>query len=573
MNIAKKAFLSLFLLMIFFTLASSQEKPLVGAYYFDGWAGHAKAGSNEEWAANAPSHLTKRLATEFADREPIWGWRDDDLRIMEKQIDKASANGIDFFLFCWYWRDDRKNINEEAIVNSPNNTAIRLFMKARNRNKMKFCILVANHQGSQIVGMDNWKDAMKYWEENYFRDPGYLKVDNQPMVVIFNSKAFRDDNAGEVGDEMMRQYGYDGLFSVGCSYRWPYKGFDMYSWYNTFPKKHFDGQEVDYGELTSALRESWQSIPIYEAVAPIVMSGWDPRPWRDKQDHSFTYYTNRTPQKFKENLDDAFEFLRNRNYKHKFIFIDAWNEMGEGSYLLPTKGDPKALYLKEIKKAKKEDASVEKGYRRLRTKDSLKVVCLGNSITRHGYLPRIGWYSEWGMAATNEESDYCHKIQNRLRKYNGSSSVIPWNISPFERDPGIDIDSMLKGKCDSADVIVIKIGENVRDSAAFDNNFQRLIDACRTYTDKIILVGMFWENSAMESIIKKHAKANNLTFVSLESVRSQKDIYPKIGDIYYDIEGKPYKIEQDFIITHPNDKGMEEIGRLIFNAIARLKLG
>lgn len=36
------------------------------------------------------------------------------------------------------------------------------------------------------------------------------------------------------------------------------------------------------------------------------------------------------------------------------IFIYAWNELGEGGYLVPTQEDPKNKYLKMVKQAKKE---------------------------------------------------------------------------------------------------------------------------------------------------------------------------------------------------------------------------
>lgn len=33
----------------------------------------------------------------------------------------------------------------------------------------------------------------------------------------------------------------------------------------------------------------------------------------------------------------------------RLLLIYAWNELGEGGYLVPTKGDPKAQYLKVVK--------------------------------------------------------------------------------------------------------------------------------------------------------------------------------------------------------------------------------
>mgnify|MGYP001835280145 FL=1 len=35
----------------------------------------------------------------------------------------------------------------------------------------------------------------------------------------------------------------------------------------------------------------------------------------------------------------------------KIVLVYAWNELGEGGYLVPTKADPSAKKLKEIKKA------------------------------------------------------------------------------------------------------------------------------------------------------------------------------------------------------------------------------
>ena len=52
-------------------------------------------------------------------------------------------------------------------------------------------------------------------------------------------------------------------------------------------------------------------------------------------------------------MKDAIDFLYDKDDKVKLLQIYAWNEMGEGGYLVPTKGDPKGNYLKQVKKAKK----------------------------------------------------------------------------------------------------------------------------------------------------------------------------------------------------------------------------
>ena len=67
-----------------------KEPPLkVGVYYFDGWAGKNRKADdpNEPWAKNVPTHVTRRMLEDFPEREPVWGWWDNSMSIMERQID------------------------------------------------------------------------------------------------------------------------------------------------------------------------------------------------------------------------------------------------------------------------------------------------------------------------------------------------------------------------------------------------------------------------------------------------------------------------------------------------------
>src|SRR5208283_1121446 len=63
--------------VLFAQSAPAPAKVRAGAYYFDGWTGKS-------------NHLTPRLRDEFFDREPVWGWRDDSLPVVERQIDCAA---------------------------------------------------------------------------------------------------------------------------------------------------------------------------------------------------------------------------------------------------------------------------------------------------------------------------------------------------------------------------------------------------------------------------------------------------------------------------------------------------
>ena len=200
----------------------------------------------------------------------------------------------------------------------------------------------------------------------------------------------------------------------------------------------------------------------------------------------------------------------------------------------------------------------------------LKVVCLGNSITRHGYLPDVEWYSDWGMAASKPENDYCHVLERELQAYNKQTSVHPLNIYAFEKNPTCDINSLIGKTCAEADIIILRICENVSDIDAFEQNISRLIEYCTNITPHVIVSGAFWPHEKKERILVSAAERHALEFVPLSWITYQSDVYPKKGDILYDIDGKQYPITKEFIITHPNDKGMRSIATALLRAIKQL---
>lgn len=207
---------------------------------------------------------------------------------------------------------------------------------------------------------------------------------------------------------------------------------------------------------------------------------------------------------------------------------------------------------------------------KLNLKRPLKVVCLGNSITHHAYLPDVEWYSDWGMAASKPENDYCHVLERELQTFNKHTRVHPQNIYPFERNPYCDIDSLIGKTCAEADIIVLRICENVNDIDAFKKNFPRLVEYCLGITPHVIVSGAFWPHEKKERILVSAAERHALEFVPLSWITYQSDVYPQKGDILYDIDGKQYPITKEFIITHPNDKGMRSIATALLRAIKQL---
>lgn len=327
----------------------------VGAYYFDGWAGlSSKANDvNEPWAKYAPTHLTRRMVDEFPMREPIWGWRDDSLSIMERQIDLAADNGVKFFLFCWYWQDNKGPINSNAISSNSKQTSLNLFLKAKNRNRLKYSLLIANHAGGEIIGTFNWTQAARYWMQ-YFQYPQYFRIENKPLLIIFDQKGISAESLTAM-QEVSKAGKLPGLSIAGCNTTSANTGFTHRTHYNIVPGYSSGSAEHPYSEIVTANKKAWFGAT-NQPYIPVVESGWDKRPWEGPtglgQVEGY-YYTDRTPAQFISFLQDAVDWMNlnpGQTTKEKVVLVYAWNELGEGGYLVPTKGDPQASYLKEIKK-------------------------------------------------------------------------------------------------------------------------------------------------------------------------------------------------------------------------------
>jgi len=326
----------------------------IGAYFYDGWSSKNPFADdpNEPWAKDAPRRLTRRMHEEFPEREPVWGWRSDSQEIVEKQIDLAADHGIDFFLFCWYWRDTNGPINPNAIENLPNHTQMNMYLTAKNKNRLQFGLLIANHVGAEIKGADNWEAAAKYWMK-YFKDPQHVTLDGKPMVVIFNSSGI-DEESIERMQKVARDHGFKGLSIAGCKNP-SAKGFTHRTHYNIVPGYAAGSEEHQYSELIEAHKEQWfgsEELP----YIPAVTVGWDKRP--NEGPNGFNtkegwYYVNRTPEQFEGFLRDAITWMDEnpeQTTEERMILLYAWNENGEGGYLVPTKGDPEGEYLKVIRK-------------------------------------------------------------------------------------------------------------------------------------------------------------------------------------------------------------------------------
>lgn len=304
----------------------------------------------------------------------------------EKQAELAKYAGIEGFCYWHYWFG-----NGRRLLELPFNEVVE-----SSKPDFPFCLCWANHTWSNKTWL-NSKRAVKeqvlveqqyLGDEDYkahfytllpaFKDPRYITVDGCPLFVVFNpvdvpemkhfielwrelaienglkgihfvgrtnNAAFR--NAGEQGKgrfvmpdtnkagefySNILDMGFDAVNAVGriraeiiCKSKYKqvlyrvlkkYLGIEMLNTYN----------QKDINKVLFAPEDSSDNI------YPTIFPNWDRSPRAGK---SAVIYKDSTPAVFGELIKDSIRVCEAKNDEHKIVFIQAWNEWGEGNYMEP----------------------------------------------------------------------------------------------------------------------------------------------------------------------------------------------------------------------------------------------
>ncbi|MPR34701.1 SGNH/GDSL hydrolase family protein [Salmonirosea aquatica] len=186
-----------------------------------------------------------------------------------------------------------------------------------------------------------------------------------------------------------------------------------------------------------------------------------------------------------------------------------------------------------------------------------RVLIVGNSITGHGPAPEIGWYGDWGMAASKPDSDYVHILSLDLKsRYNASQIKTLYGV-PFEQNyKTYDFSQLGESIGFRPDLIIMRIAENgnTTDGKVFKEKYDRLIKTLRSDTNaKVICTTSFWPGrESLVEDIKAVAATNRYDLVD-------------IGSFFYDKTYTAAGLFKDAgVANHPGDKGM----RAIYQSIA-----
>jgi hypothetical protein len=334
--------------------ASTQTRARLGAYYFDGWSGPL-TNFHFQGLPNGP----------YQDRQPLSGWQDNNNCAVEEQLAWARSFGINFFVFDWYFNTAVTEPGDDL------NSALKITHALPDRHGMQFAILYVNAPPF-VIGPADWSGAINEWM-GYMTDPAYVQVNGKPLFYIIDMgqmrQAFGSPSAVSAALNQLRAaaqaHGFAGVYIVG-GFGGPDgssgqdgffpdidealgDGYDAVSMYNYPYTPPVVNGMLPFSDLSDAGKWIWGQGAVKSPVPfiPVAMTGWDPRPWNERE-----FWTNdlvwfsRSPQEVAIFVDDAITWAESNPQVRAepspappIVLLEAWNELGEGSFMLPTTGD------------------------------------------------------------------------------------------------------------------------------------------------------------------------------------------------------------------------------------------
>lgn len=203
---------------------------------------------------------------------------------------------------------------------------------------------------------DDWRKHFEYLL-GFFRDSRYIKVNNKPLLQIYRSFDIeRLSQMRSVFDELARKAGFDGIFLVSGKTAGKMEDREsLIDGYYTFEPGYSLKHELSKGKtfrynvsvaIKSAINKVFKTtllerrIPvswIYDAITnrdyaenefPGIIARWDNTPRRSYK--GLEYY-GASAEKFGQALRKLAAKVSDK--ENDFVFINAWNEWGEGAML------------------------------------------------------------------------------------------------------------------------------------------------------------------------------------------------------------------------------------------------
>ncbi len=278
-----------------------------------------------------------------------------DLRLEEniaRQIELAKMYGLYGFSFYFYWFDGKR------LLDKP------LDMFLRNKSlDFPFCLCWANESwtrrfdgscGEVLMKQSETVESYVAFIESvlpYMRDQRYIRVAGRPVLTVYRPSFIPDcANTLLAWRRQCKASGIGDIYIIGVKeHTWEADllklGFDAQSEFHPgtlfkhcedisstidFARPDFGGMVLDYRDIVQNKKYfNHDHAKLYRAVMPM----WDNTARRDNKGMIFE---GSSPELYKSWLKDICREARKRpDLDDTFVFINAWNEWGEGAYLEP----------------------------------------------------------------------------------------------------------------------------------------------------------------------------------------------------------------------------------------------
>lgn len=292
-------------------------------------------------------------------RVPENGYYDlSDVNDIRKQAELANEYGVDGFVIYSYYSNGKLLLNKpaELILENPDINISYCFSWA-NHDWMRTWFSYNKEMLRKQEYASNREQVMQHfcYLLPYFNDDRYIKVNNRPVLFIYDYEAFPDFELYKTEwNKLAIENGFAGLHLVqtlgGHHLEWNTDLFDscfnFEPTYTTFLqmqkdhkinrirraiKKVFKTKWIpnyfDYNRICSYMESRNEDDKNHYLGA---FAEWDNTP---RHKDNGTIYKNFSIDRFKKNLE-ALLFQSVQNNKD-FLIIDAWNEWGEGAFLEP----------------------------------------------------------------------------------------------------------------------------------------------------------------------------------------------------------------------------------------------
>lgn len=297
-------------------------------------------------------------------RKPLWGYVNEaDPYVMEMQIEAAADHGVNVFIYDWYWYDNRPFL--ENCLNDG-------YLKAKNNDKVKFCLMWANHTANTLWDKRITELLEPIWDgavnketfdficdrtiQNYFSHPSYYRINDKPVYMIYDvHNLVRGLGGAKKAEEALWEFkkkaadaGYNGieLIAVATSGDSTFDDNTLVEDFLSSPV--FDGVthyqfcqmtdvNRDYPSCLEDAKKVWEEYAekTKDNYYPQVSVGWDSTPRYNSLARHRILKEN-TPENVKKAFEAVKEFVdAHPNMKAPFITVNSWNEWTEGSYLEP----------------------------------------------------------------------------------------------------------------------------------------------------------------------------------------------------------------------------------------------